>query len=250
MELFSTAMIIYIEINRCHTAWMGIWPAKTINGKVTVEIHSNHPKACSSTWPYQLQWNSNHQPGMAGFRRFAQPGNPLSRLYGTNAQVWQVEILLWDTMYTPTGRLSKVFEFCQWLENDNVSVSTNSTSKTKKALYMVVRATEVRWAQIRSHRHYPAHKRKSRPPASQPSCHHHGWRREWIDGAPLFQPSTSLVTKTGGVQTFVFYVWDQKLTQSGNSGYGLGGTQTFTWNGSSYDVTPGGGSCHGSNQAL
>ena len=36
----------------------------------------------------------------------------------------------------------------------------------------------------------------------------------------------------------LFYVWDPKLTGA----LGLGGYQTFTWNGSNYTVTPGGGS--------
>lgn len=50
----------------------------------------------------------------------------------------------------------------------------------------------------------------------------------------------SLVGKTGGIAN-MFYVWDPRLTNS-NSPYGLGGYQTFTWAGGSYQVTPGGGS--------
>lgn len=45
---------------------------------------------------------------------------------------------------------------------------------------------------------------------------------------------------SGGVQD-VFYVWDPKLTTA-PSAYGFGAYQTFTRNGASYDVTPGGGS--------
>ena len=45
---------------------------------------------------------------------------------------------------------------------------------------------------------------------------------------------------TGGIQD-VYYVWDPKLTTA-PSAYGLGAYQTFTRNGSGYDVTPGGGS--------
>ena len=45
---------------------------------------------------------------------------------------------------------------------------------------------------------------------------------------------------TGGVQD-VFYVWDPKLTTA-PSAYGFGAYQTFTRNGATYDVTPGGGS--------
>lgn len=59
---------------------------------------------------------------------------------------------------------------------------------------------------------------------------------------------------TGGVQTDVFYVWDPLLTtrieNGGTSPYGLGGYQTFYWNGSGFDVTPGGGSYSGSNTAI
>jgi hypothetical protein len=55
----------------------------------------------------------------------------------------------------------------------------------------------------------------------------------------------NLVTRTGGVQN-VFYVWDPHL--SGD--YGLGGYQTFTYNGTSYDVIPGGGSYTGTNRNI
>ena len=43
---------------------------------------------------------------------------------------------------------------------------------------------------------------------------------------------------SGGIAN-MFYVWDPRLTNTAN---GLGGYQTFTWAGSSYQVTPGGGS--------
>ncbi|MEO6489557.1 MAG: T9SS type A sorting domain-containing protein, partial [Ferruginibacter sp.] len=64
----------------------------------------------------------------------------------------------------------------------------------------------------------------------------------------------SLVSKTGGVQTDFFYMWDPKLTTTtgagANSAYGLGGFQTFSWNGSTYNVTPGGGSYSGTNRNI
>lgn len=60
----------------------------------------------------------------------------------------------------------------------------------------------------------------------------------------------SAVTKTGGVQTTIFYLWDPKLTAGPSSAYGLGGYQTFSFNGSSYDVTPGGGSYSGANRNI
>ena len=56
---------------------------------------------------------------------------------------------------------------------------------------------------------------------------------------------------TGGVQQDFFYLWDPKLTTTGtNSAWGLGGFQTFSWNGASFDVTPGGGSFSGSNRNI
>ena len=56
---------------------------------------------------------------------------------------------------------------------------------------------------------------------------------------------------TGGIQTDFFYLWDPRLTSIGvNSAYGLGGFQSFSWNGSSFDVTPGGGSYSGSNRNI
>ena len=64
----------------------------------------------------------------------------------------------------------------------------------------------------------------------------------------------SQVTKADGVQTDFFYVWDPKLTTTtgagSNSSYGLGGFQTFVWNGTSFEVTPGGGSYSGTNRNI
>ncbi len=53
------------------------------------------------------------------------------------------------------------------------------------------------------------------------------------------------ITRTGGVQN-LFYVWDPKMA----GGYGLGSYQTLTWNGTSFTVTPGGGSYTGSNRNI
>lgn len=54
------------------------------------------------------------------------------------------------------------------------------------------------------------------------------------------------LTFSPGVSANKFYLWDPKLT-NGSSAYGLGAFQTFTWNVSSYVVTPGGGSFTGGN---
>lgn len=53
------------------------------------------------------------------------------------------------------------------------------------------------------------------------------------------------LTATGGVNAGIFYMWDPKLATG--SAYGLGAFQTFTWNGASFTVTPGGGSYSGGN---
>ena len=64
----------------------------------------------------------------------------------------------------------------------------------------------------------------------------------------------SQVIKAGGVQPDFFYMWDPRLTTTtgtgANSSYGLGGFQTFSWNGSDYEVTPGGGSYSGTNRQI
>lgn len=51
----------------------------------------------------------------------------------------------------------------------------------------------------------------------------------------------SKLKRTGGIQN-TYYLWDPKLTSSGVSAYGLGGYQTFVWNGAGYTAVPGGGS--------
>lgn len=53
------------------------------------------------------------------------------------------------------------------------------------------------------------------------------------------------LTPGGGVNPGIFYMWDPKLATG--SAYGLGAFQTFTWNGASFTVTPGGGSYAGGN---
>ncbi|RYE22785.1 MAG: hypothetical protein EOP51_12365, partial [Sphingobacteriales bacterium] len=58
----------------------------------------------------------------------------------------------------------------------------------------------------------------------------------------------SKLSKTSGIAD-MFYVWDPRLTNS-NSAYGLGGYQTFTWAGGSYEVTPGGGSYTNGNSNI
>ena len=62
------------------------------------------------------------------------------------------------------------------------------------------------------------------------------------------------LTISGGVQNDIFYVWDPLLTlvttSGGTSAYGYGAFQTFYWNGTSFDVTPGGGSYAGSNREI
>jgi hypothetical protein len=54
---------------------------------------------------------------------------------------------------------------------------------------------------------------------------------------------------SGSINQNNFYLWDPKLTNS-NSVYGLGAFQTFTWNGTTFDVTPGGGSFTGMNRNI
>ena len=58
------------------------------------------------------------------------------------------------------------------------------------------------------------------------------------------------LTLTGGVQADFFYVWDPKLTTGPTSAWGLGGFQTFSWNGSTFNVIPGGGSYTGANRNI
>jgi len=64
----------------------------------------------------------------------------------------------------------------------------------------------------------------------------------------------SKLSISGGVQNDIFYVWDPLLTQltaaGGASEYGYGAFQTFYWNGTGFDVTPGGGSYSGGNRQI
>lgn len=57
------------------------------------------------------------------------------------------------------------------------------------------------------------------------------------------------LNRTGGVQN-AFYLWDPQLTAPTVSAYGLGGYQSFVWDGSNYTPLPGGGSYGSGNSRI
>ena len=248
--VFNSNDHLTLRSTAANTAWIGNMTGKTINGKVTVERYiPNHPKA----WQHlAVPVTGNQTINQAWQDSASSPNQNRYPGYGTMLTGQQSNaIALGYDVYTPTGPSIKVFNSANgWY--DNVP-STNSTLIQNNKGYMVlVRGDR---SVIASNQAATATTLRTKgnlyTPANPPATITVGAGKFESIGNPYASAiDYSLVTKTGGVQTFVFYVWDPKLTQSGNSAYGLGGTQTFTWNGSSYDVTPGGGSYSGSNRYI
>lgn len=248
--IFNTNDYLTLRSTASNTAWVGNMTGKTINGKVTVERYiPNHAKA----WQHlAIPVTGNQTINQAWQDSASSPNQNRYPGYGTMLTGQQVNaIALGYDVYTPTGPSIKIFNTATG-SYDNVA-STNSTPVQNNKGYMVLvrgdrsviasnQAATATTLRTKGNLYSP-----SNPPATVPVA---AGKFESIGNPYASAIDYSLVTKTGGVQAFVFYVWDPKLTQNGNSAYGLGGTQTFTWNGSSYDVTPGGGSYSGSNRYI
>ncbi len=247
---FSTNDLLTLKSNNNNTAWLGNMTGKTITGNVTVERYiPNHPKAwqliaipLSGTQTINEAWqdtatfaNQNRYPGYGTMLTGNVPG---ATTVGFDA-------------YTPVGASIKVYDAA----TDNyISVpDTKNTPISNPKGYMVF---------VRGDRSVTA----SNQPATATTLRGKGKLYTPADAPPVttvpagkFQSvgnpyasaiDFSQVAKSGGVQTDFFYVWDPRLTSSGNSVFGLGGFQTFSWNGTDYDVTPGGGSYSGTNRFI
>ena len=239
------------------TAWLGNMTGKHIIGAATVERYiPDHTKAWqflsvpaigqtikeawqeSSTSP-----NSNSNPGFGtqitsnvpnaivhptpGFDVFS-PGGPSMKIFNPATGLYDGVSSTADLIENPKG-------YMLFVRGDR-SVTTFNAPATATVL------------RTKGTMYTPDH-----PPAVVPV----------ISGAPSFtfasvgNPYPSAIDLTqltlnaagGGVQD-VFYVWDPKLTTAAVSAYGLGGFQVLTRNGSTYDVTPGGGSYPPTNKFI
>ena len=250
----KTNNLLTLKSTLANTAWIGNMTGKTIEGDVTVERYiPNHSKAwqflsvpVSGLQTIHEAWqdtanfaNQNRYPGFGtmltsnlpgalalGFDVYTAPG-PSIKVYnsGTGGYV--------GVPSTKTTAISNPRGYMLFVRGDRSvtahnQAATSTVLRTKGKLYTPADA----------------------PPVTTVLA----GRFESIGNPYASAIDFSMVTKSGGVQTDFFYMWDPKLTittgNGGHSPYGLGGFQTFSWNGSSFDVTPGGGSYSGSNRNI
>ncbi|MFN8249958.1 MAG: PKD-like domain-containing protein [Ferruginibacter sp.] len=248
--VFNTNDLLTLKSNNSNTAWLGNMTGKTITGNVTVERYiPNHPKA----WQFLAVPVSGNQTINEAWQDTASFANQ-NRYpgYGTmiTGNVPGATSVGFDA-YTPAGASIKVYDAA----NDNyISVpDTKNTLISNPKGYMVfVRGDRsVTAANQAATATTLRAKGKLYTPADAPPVTLVPAGKFQSVGNPYASAiDFSQVSKSGGVQTDFFYLWDPLLTSSGNSVFGLGGFQTFSWNGSGYDVTPGGGSYSGSNRFI
>lgn len=251
---FKTNHFLTLKSTLANTAWIGNMTGKVIEGDVTVERYiPNHSKAwqflsvsVSGIQTINEAWqdsaifaNQNRYPGYGTMLTSNLPG----------------ALALGFDAYTAPGPSIKVYNSATGGYSGVASTKTTPINNPRG--YMVL----VRGDRSVTAFNQPATatvlraKGKLFTPADPPPVTSVlPGRFESIGNPYASAIDFAQVTKTGGVQTDFFYMWDPKLTitagAGANSPYGLGGFQTFSWNGSSFDVTPGGGSYSGTNRFI
>lgn len=253
-SVLETNGYLTLKSTNSGTAWVGNLTGKAVNGNVTVERYiPNHSKAwqflsapITGSQTINQAWqdtatapNQNRYPGFG----------TMMTGYMSNATSLGFDV------YTPTGSSIKVYD-----ANLNTYLSVPNTLSTpisnKKGYLVFVRGD-------RSVTTYNAPatatvmrtKGKLYQPNNAPYVVNvQGGKFESVGNPYASAINFRDLTITGGVSPDIFYTWDPKLTTTtgvgSGSGYGFGAYQTFTWNGSSFDVTPGGGSYSGSNREI
>jgi uncharacterized protein YjdB len=250
----QTNDFLTIKSTTSKTAWVGDMTGKTISGNVTVERNiPNHSKAwqflsvpvtgsqtINEAWQDTASFaNQNRYPGYGtmltsslpaavslGFDVYTSPG-PSIKVYNSSTGGYD------GPASTKTTAIANPKGYMVLVRGDRSVVASNqpataTTMRTKGRLYT---------------------------PANPPGVVNVAAGKFESIGNPYASAiDYSSLQKTGGVQTDFFYMWDPRLTTTtgagANSTFGLGAFQTFSWNGSSYDVIPGGGSYSGSNRNI
>lgn len=253
-QILETNDNLTLKSTNSRTARVGDLTGKQINGKVTVERYiPNHSKAwqflavpVSGNQTINEAWqdtatsaNQNRYPGH-GTMLTGHLANAISE--GFDA-------------YTPTGPSIKIYNPAT--NNYNGVASTKSAPIANPNGYMVL----VRGDRSVTTYNAPATATTMRvkgrllQPVNAPAAINVQAGKFASIGNPYASAiDFSMLNFSGGVQTDYFYMWDPKLTTTtgmgANSSYGLGGFQTFSWNGTGFDVTPGGGSYTGGNRNI
>jgi|GEM_PF-4656598 len=253
-QILETNDNLTLKSTNSRTARVGNLTGKVVNGMVTVERYiPDHTKAwqflavpVTGSQTINEAWqdtatsaNQNRYPGYGTMLTGHLP-NALSQGFD---------------VYTPTGPSIKIYN--PVTNNYDGVTSTLTTPVANPKGYMVlVRGDRsvVTYNAPATETVLRAKGRLLQPVNAPATINVQAGKFESI-GNPYASPvDFSQLNLTGGVQTDYFYVWDPRLTTTtgigANSNYGLGGFQTFSWNGTGFDVTPGGGSYSGGNRNI
>ncbi len=251
---FKTNNFLTLKSTLANTAWIGNMTGKVIEGDVTVERYiPNHSKAwqflsvpvsgiqtINEAWQDSATFaNQNRYPGYGTMLTSNLPG----------------AIALGFDAYTAPGPSIKIYNSATGGYNGVASTKTTPINNPRGYMVMVRGDRSVTAFNQPATATVLRTKGKLFTPADQPPVTNvMPGRFESIGNPYASAIDFAQVAKSGGVQTDFFYMWDPKLTitsgAGANSPYGLGGFQTFSWNGSSFDVTPGGGSYSGTNRYI
>lgn len=253
-SVFETNDHLTLKSTNTNTAWVGDLTGRTINGNVTVERHiPNHSKA----WQFiSVPVTGNQTINQAWQDSATAPNQNRYPGYGTmlTGSVANATSVGFDA-YTPAGPSIKVFNSAT---NSYVGLpNTTSTPVANPKGYMVL----VRGDRSVITANAPANAtvlrtkgRLHQPNNAPATINVAGGKFESVGNPYASAIDFRSLNITGGIQTDFFYMWDPKLTTTtgsgANSAYGLGGFQTFSWNGTDFDVTPGGGSYGGNNRYI
>ncbi len=232
------------------TAWLEDMTGKNIMGDVTVERYiPDHFKA----WQFlAIPVSGNQTVNEAWQDTATAPNQNRYPGYGTMLTGnMENAVTLGFDVYTPAGPSIKVFNSSSAVYDGIVNTRLLPVANAKGYMVLLRGDRSV----VASNQAATATTLRTKgnlfTPSNPPVMINVGAGKFESVGNPYASAiDFSSVVKTGGVQTDFFYLWDPKLTSTINSAYGLGGFQTFSWNGSAFDVTPGGGSYTGLNRSI
>ncbi|MBS1742060.1 MAG: T9SS type A sorting domain-containing protein [Bacteroidetes bacterium] len=254
---FNTSDSLTFKSTDTVTAWLGNMTGKLITGKATVERRiPNHSK----TWQFlstptvgqtvKESWqegssapNSNPVPGFGtqitsnvlNATVHPSPGYDLSSPNGPSLKVYNASTNGYDAIASTADPVYNAKGYMLFVRGDRSvttfgAPATATTLRTKGQLFTPANPPPV------------INVNGGLPPNTFESV-----GNPYPSAIDLTQ--LTLNEAGGGVQD-VFYVWDPHLTSATSSAYGLGGFQVLTRNGTTYDVTPGGGSYGSTNRFI
>lgn len=239
------------------TAWLGNMTGKTLTGTATVERYiPNHSKAWqllsvpTTGQSIKDSWqegsaapNSNPVPGygtqitsnVANATNHPEPGYDLFSANGPSIKVYNSATGAYDAIPSTAMPIANAKGYMLFVRGDRSvtafgAPATETVLRTKGTLFTPANPPQVMAI-----------------PGGLPPLNFASVGNPYASAIDLTK--LTLNESGGGVQD-IFYLWDPLLTTAGNSVFGLGGFQTLTRNGATYDVTPGGGSYGPTNKLV